>query len=64
MFTAIQVPPMDTIVEEASIVLMSCYAQGTSSVTWHKNNVTLVDDEKYQVHVIDIMHAFHFHQCH
>ncbi|VDI74136.1 blast:Prothrombin [Mytilus galloprovincialis] len=45
---SVEVPPMDTVVEESSVVLMSCYSQQAVNVTWYKDAILIADTMKYE----------------
>ena len=47
--TGIEVPPVDTVVEEREVVLLSCFSQLATNVTWFKDNVELKDGDKFKV---------------
>ncbi|VDI74137.1 coagulation factor II (thrombin) [Mytilus galloprovincialis] len=45
---SVEVPPMDTVVEESSVVLISCYSQQAVNVTWYKDAILIADTMKYE----------------
>ncbi|XP_071175720.1 uncharacterized protein [Mytilus edulis] len=45
---SVEVPPMDTVVEESSVVLISCYSQQAVNVSWYKDAILIADTMKYE----------------
>lgn len=45
----IEAPPVDTVIEEGEVALLSCFSQAAVNVTWYKEDEQIFENDRFKV---------------